>query len=157
MLLTPELQTTHATGVRVGCDVHPVGDTTSSIAQFGGRYLARVFTTAEQAECEGAARDERLAARFAAKEAVFKLLRPARDSAIPWSSIEVTSDADGRPTVTLTGRAAELAARSGLGPIEVSLSHDAGIALAVAAAPVSAAAQNHPAGPELPTPEGTPS
>lgn len=139
MPLTPELSSTHApahlgTGARVGCDLHPVADVSASIARFGARYLSRVFTAAELAQCTGATRDERLAARFAAKEAVFKVLRPARDIAVPWSSIEIVTDADGRPAVTLTGRAAALASRQGIEAIDVSMSHDAGVALAVAAA-----------------------
>ena len=117
---------------RVGCDIHPVSNVIQSIEVFGERYLARVFTAAERAECAGLAEVERLTARFAAKEAVLKLLRVPADVAVPWPTIEIVSDAVGAPTVTLTGHAAELAAEQGITTIELSLSHDGGMAMAFA-------------------------
>lgn len=123
-------------GVLIGCDIHPVFNVVESIDIFGERYLARVFTPAERAACEGAAFAERLAARYAAKESVLKLLKVPAEVAVPWTEIEVGSEASGAPTVTLSGRAAELAAELGITTIELALSHDAGMAMAVAAAVV---------------------
>jgi holo-[acyl-carrier protein] synthase len=98
------------------------------------RYLDRVYTRAEQEACRagGAApRAESLAARFAAKEAVLKLIGTA-DGVDP-RSVEITHQ-DGRPVVRLYGRAASLAEEAHLGPIDVSLSHTGDHALAFAVA-----------------------
>lgn len=126
-------------GVLVGCDIHPVFNVVESIDVFGERYLARVFTPAERAASGEA--PERLAARYAAKESVLKLLKVGADVAVPWTDIEVGSEASGAPTVILHGRAAELAADLGVTSIELTLSHDGGMAMAVAAAMVSSEAQ----------------
>jgi len=123
-------------GVLVGCDIHPVFNVVESIEVFGERYLARVFTPAERATSGEA--PERLAARYAAKESVLKLLKVPADVAVPWTDIEVGSEASGAPTVVLHGRAAELAAELGVTTIELTLSHDGGMAMAVAAAVVEA-------------------
>ena len=121
-------------GVLVGCDIHPVLNVVESIVVFGERYLARVFTPAERATSGEA--PERLAARYAAKESVLKLLKVPADVAVPWTEIEVGSEASGAPTVILHGRAAEIAADLGITTIELTLSHDGGMAMAVAAAMV---------------------
>jgi len=123
-------------GVLVGCDIHPVFNIVESIDVFGERYLARVFTPAERAASGEA--PERLAARYAAKESVLKLLKIPADVAVPWTDIEVGADPNGAPTVSLHGRAAEIAADLGVTTIELTLSHDGGMAMAVAAAMVEA-------------------
>ncbi|CAN5346375.1 hypothetical protein BH09ACT5_BH09ACT5_20300 [soil metagenome] len=125
--------------VLIGCDLHPVRSVVESVGLFGERYLARVFTPAERAACGGV--PERLAARFAAKEAVLKLLKIPADTAVPWTDIEVGADPNGAPSVSLSGRAARLAAERGVSAIELTLSHDGGMAMAVAAAVVLAAAE----------------
>ena len=129
---TPLRAPRHAPDVRIGCDVHAVSQTEASIARFGERYLRRVFTPDELDQCAGDT--ERLTGRFAAKEAVLKVLQPEPDDAVPWSSIEVRRAASGAPYVVLDGPALALAERRGIGRIDISLSHDAGIGLAVAAA-----------------------
>lgn len=69
-----------------------------------------------------------LAGRFAAKEALMKAL--GETDGIRWVEMAVTTDADGNPDFALAGRAAEIAARRGIGRIHVSMSHDGGIATA---------------------------
>lgn len=122
--------------VLVGCDLHPVFNVVESIDVFGERYLARVFTPAERAACDDA--PERLAARYAAKESVIKLLRVPSEVAVPFTDIEVGAEPGGAPTIVLHGRAAQLAAELGVTSIELTLSHDGGMAMAVAAAIVDA-------------------
>jgi len=103
--------------------------------------LRHVYTPAELAAYRG--RTPSLAARWAAKEAVAKLLgvglrglggagRP--DDALAWTEIEVLSDAQGRPALTLHGRAAARARTLGLGMIALSLSHTREHAIACAVA-----------------------
>jgi holo-[acyl-carrier protein] synthase len=126
-----------ASSVRVGVDVVAVAEVAESLHAHGHRYLERVFTPHELACCRSGTDDgyaaESLAARFAAKEAVLKVLRPV--GARPeWRSIEVHQAAGGWCEVRLTGRAADLAARAGVTDLAVSLSHEPAVAAAVAAA-----------------------
>jgi holo-[acyl-carrier protein] synthase len=96
------------------------------------RLAERVFTAAEREYAAAKARPGRhLAARFAAKEAVLKLIGTA-DGVDP-REVEITHE-DGRPVVRLSGLAATLAEEAGVGPIDVSLSHSGDHALAVAVA-----------------------
>ena len=101
-----------------------------AIRDFGARYLDRVYTTAEQASYASGG-PASLAARFAAKEAVLKLIGTA--DGVDLRSVEIITS-DGRPEVHLSGRAAELAIEVGLeaADIDVSLSHTGDLALAVA-------------------------
>ncbi|WP_170286082.1 holo-ACP synthase [Nocardioides rubriscoriae] len=115
---------------RIGCDLQRIDHVDRAVADFGARYLDRVYTDAEQRDCRVGGAPS-LAARFAAKEAVLKLLGTA-DGVDP-REVEVTGGG-GRPRVRLHGRAAWIARRTGTGPIDVSLSHDATTAFAVAVA-----------------------
>ncbi|MFN3707675.1 holo-ACP synthase [Microcella sp.] len=69
-----------------------------------------------------------LAGRFAAKEAVMKAL--GATDGIRWHDMCVVSDDDGNPDIDLSGRAADIAAARGIARLHVSLSHDAGAAIA---------------------------
>ncbi len=118
--------------IRTGTDLAAVEDVIAGITAHGERYLARVFTPQERADAGDD--PERLAARFAGKEAVLKLLRPERSDAVPLTDVAVVLDAVGAPVVELTGRAAELAEAIGCTSIAVSLSHERGLAIATAVA-----------------------
>ncbi len=124
----------HAPSIRIGCDVHPISELAESIELFGERYLARVFTPVERAQTAGPMALERLAGRFAAKEAVLTVLRIRSTTAVPWQAIEVRTGRNGVPYVVLSGAARSIAERQGISRVDVSLSHDGGIAMAVAAA-----------------------
>jgi holo-[acyl-carrier protein] synthase len=118
----------------VGIDLVCVSDARRALDRFGDRYLRRVFTDDESAWCLSApaCAAERLAARFAAKEAAIKVLRPAEW--VDWRSIEVVRAATGWTELALHGDAAELARREGLCHFSVSLSHDGEYATAVVVA-----------------------
>jgi holo-[acyl-carrier protein] synthase len=115
---------------RIGCDLTDVDAVAESINSFGDRYLRRVYTDTELTQTQRA--PERLAARFAAKEAVYKVLRTA--SGIGYTEIEIVSDRDGAPHVQLSPKAQRVADQQRLGPIAISLSHERGLALATAIA-----------------------
>jgi holo-[acyl-carrier protein] synthase len=91
----------------------------------------RVFTAAERAY-GSLARDpaQRLAARFAAKEAAMKALGVGI-GAIGWHDVEVVRSDGGAPTLRVTGRAAALAAEQGVTTWRVSLTHTASTAEAI--------------------------
>jgi holo-[acyl-carrier protein] synthase len=86
------------------------------------RIVERLFTQHELDDARS--RPERLAARFAAKEAVMKTLQVGA-GAVPWKSIEVRRAPSGAPRIELHGPAAELAARRGVTTLHVSLTHTA--------------------------------
>jgi holo-[acyl-carrier protein] synthase len=118
-------------GLHIGLDLVSVDQVTDSIATHGERYLSRTYTDDELRDCGG--QPHRLAARFAAKEATMKALDRG-DEALPWTSIAVHRDESGRPTLVLTGAAAELAKRRGIDSFELSLTHDGGFGAAVVVA-----------------------
>ncbi len=87
------------------------------------RLRERLFTAQER---ERPLRS--LAGRFAAKEALLKAL--GQTDGIGWHDMEVISDAEGNPDIAVSGRAAEIAAARGIASLHVSMSHDAGVAIA---------------------------
>jgi holo-[acyl-carrier protein] synthase len=92
------------------------------------RFLARVFTPGEQADCAGRRdRAAGLAARFAAKEAASKAL--GAPEGIRWLDVEVTRT-EGPPRLLLAGTAAATAAARGVTRTHLTLTHDAGVAAA---------------------------
>lgn len=94
----------------------------------------RLFSDAERAYAAGQADPaERLAVRFAAKEAVMKALGVGL-GAFPLRDVEVERDDTGRPRLVLRGRAEALAVTRGVTAWHVSLSHTASFAQAVAVA-----------------------
>ena len=97
--------------VSVGIDLADVSAVRDSIDHFGARYLDRIFTLGEQAQCaESSDPCPHLAARFAAKEATIKALMI--DGPIPpWTSIEVQRQSAGYCRVHLTGSADRIAER----------------------------------------------
>ncbi|MGZ4276221.1 MAG: holo-ACP synthase [Solirubrobacteraceae bacterium] len=120
----------------VGTDLVAVSHVREAVDAFASRYLDRVYTPRELADCRlpGGGHDPaRLAARFAAKEATLKALR-AGDAAIPWTAVEVAGLPDGAPSLRLRGAAAALATSAGAGPLAVSLAHEGEFATAVVVA-----------------------
>jgi len=103
------------------------------IDRHGDKFLNRVFTGAELAYCDDRKRRiEHLAARFAAKEAVMKLLGTGWTNGIRWTDIEVSNDPAGRPGIRLTGRCGVLASRLGINTVMISLTHTSEHAIASA-------------------------
>ena len=120
------------TPIAHGIDAVEVARLAQSVERHGQRFLDRVFTSAEQAYAVSSLkrRDEHLAARFAAKEAVLKALGTGWRSGIAWTDVEVVRSASGEPTLRLTGRAASIADEHGIAGWMVSLTHTRGLALA---------------------------
>ena len=100
-------------------------------ARQGRRFLDRVYTPEEQAYCL-AARDpsERLAARWAAKEALMKALGTGWARGVDFRQIGVISDG-GQPRLALSGAAREAADALGVSRLLLTLSHSDGMAIAV--------------------------
>ncbi|HEV7584504.1 MAG TPA: 4'-phosphopantetheinyl transferase superfamily protein [Solirubrobacteraceae bacterium] len=120
---------------RVGIDLVSVQTVRESISEHGEHYLTRVYSEREVRDCTTASGPdpERLAARFAAKEATLKVLRPG-DVGIPWFTIEVVRQPEGWVALELAGAAAELAAKAGITELALSITHEGGFASALVVA-----------------------
>lgn len=117
--------------IQVGVDLVETSRIKSLLVRYGERFSRRIYTTRELEACRN--HPERLAARFAAKEAVAKSLGTGIGP-ISWREIEVINDVKGKPSLVLYGAAAETAANLGLTEWAISLSHtrDQAIAFVVA-------------------------
>lgn len=87
-------------------------------------FLDRCFTPAEQAYCLAhKSAQEHLAGRFAAKEAILKVLGTGWRGQIAWTDMEILNNADGKPQLTLTGECARITAILGIRHWHLSISH----------------------------------
>lgn len=105
------------------------------LAEHEDRFLERVFTAAErQYSDRHRDRIERLAGRFAVKEAVMKMLGTGWSKDAAWGDIETVNNPAGQPQVNLKGPIATIAAEMGIKQISVSITHTADLAIASAIA-----------------------
>ncbi len=114
-----------------GIDVIEIERIERAVDRWGERFLKRVYTDAEVRYCRGKA--QRLAGRFAAKEATSKALGVGIRR-LSWRDIEVLPDERGKPTVRLHGRARDVAAHFELDSFEVSITHSRTDAIVVVVA-----------------------
>lgn len=123
---------------RVGVDVQSIAEVAESIAHFGSRYTERLFTAHELESCAGdpLRRAEGLAARFAAKEALIKVLRSVEN--VPtYKSIEVRKMPGGWVELELAPDAEAMARAEGVTSLSLSLSHGGGVGIATVVASVA--------------------
>jgi holo-[acyl-carrier protein] synthase len=117
--------------VGLGIDVANVTRIARALERYGERFAERILTEGERADL--AARADRavaVAGRFAAKEAVSKALGAPRD--VGWHHIEVRRGPLGAPELKLHGPGRVVADRLGATRFHLSITHDAGVAAAVA-------------------------
>lgn len=108
------------------------------VERHGDRFVNRVFTAAEQAYARSNRNAvEKYAGRFAAKEAILKLLGTGWRGKIAWTDIEVTNNCAGRPEVALSGEVKVIADGMGITQISISITHTANFAIASAVALVA--------------------
>jgi len=121
--------------LRVGLDVVDIRRVSESMERFGSRFAQRLFSEDEIAYAHSGEGQvaERLAARFAAKEAAIKAFNLA-ELGVGWRDIEVQKLPNGACRLALHGRAAAEAERLGVCEIALSLSHDGDCAAAVVTA-----------------------
>jgi holo-[acyl-carrier protein] synthase len=105
------------------------------LKRHGDRFLDRIFTIAEQQYAKANKNSvEKLAGRFAAKEAILKLLGTGWRGKIAWTDIEVVNTETGQPMVNLSGEVKKIAENLGVTQISVSITHTANFAIASAVA-----------------------
>jgi holo-[acyl-carrier protein] synthase len=122
--------------VALGLDLTRIERLEETVARRGDRFLERVFTPAERAYCEARARRRftHYAGRFAVKEAVMKALGTGWAKGVRWQDIEIVRAPGAAPELALHGRSAAIAAERGIARFHITITHDAGIAAAVAVA-----------------------
>ena len=100
--------------MNTGIDLVQISRMRESLEHFGEQFCRRIFTQAEQGDCIRlpAQRVQRLAARYAAKEAALKALQLA-DAGVAWTDIEVVSQPDGLCRLALHGKAEAVVAERG--------------------------------------------
>ena len=115
----------------IGIDLCDIERIVAVLDRFPDRFRTRVLTDAEQRYCRR--RVERIAGRWAAKEAISKVLGLGVRG-VGWREIEILPNRAGAPQVTLHARAARRAEAMGLDAVSVSISHERRLAVAVAVA-----------------------
>lgn len=115
-----------------GIDIVEIARFEKFLKQGNDSLFQRIFTQNEIAYCSA----KKLAAqhyalRFAAKESFLKALGTGLRDGLSWQDMEVVNDALGKPTLRLAGRAEEMFRDAGLSACFLSLSHDAGCAIAM--------------------------
>lgn len=115
--------------IGLGTDVCSIKRTEDAIAKHEGRFEQRILSPREIAQISDRTHfAEAVAARFAAKEAFSKCLDGARG--VPWHDVEIVSMPSGRPVLELKGEALKRAHAAGATRWHLSMSHDAGVAMA---------------------------
>lgn len=105
------------------------------INRHGQRFIGRVFTAAEKAYAEKNKNSvEKYSGRFAAKEAILKLMGTGWRGKIAWTDIEIINNNKGQPKVTLYGEVKSIADKLGISQVSISITHTANFAIASAVA-----------------------
>jgi holo-[acyl-carrier protein] synthase len=115
--------------VGMGIDVCSIERMRRALERHGDRFFSRICSEAERKDLSGRDVATALAGRFAVKEAFAKALDGARG--VGWHEVEVRREPSGRPTLTLHGNATAMVEKFGANKWHVSITHDAGIAVAV--------------------------
>ena len=109
--------------VTCGTDIIEISRIKESIEHMGDKFLDRIYTEEERKYCESKKqmKYQHFAARFAAKEAIFKAVSCYLDSkwTVSWKDVEILNDADGRPEVKFNKN---IAVRN-IESVDISLSH----------------------------------
>ena len=108
-----------------GIDIVETQRIRALVERHGKHFLDRVFTEGEQAYCAVNPKRyyEHLAGRFAAKEAVLKVLGTGWRGAIAWTDIEILREESGQPKVKLSEECLRIAGEMGIATWHVSISH----------------------------------
>jgi len=108
-----------------GIDIVETQRIADLVREHGKQFLDRCFTPGEQAYCANNTRRyiEHLAGRFAAKEAVLKVLGTGWSGGISWTDIEVVREPSGQPRVVLSGECQRVAEKLGITVWHLSISH----------------------------------
>jgi holo-[acyl-carrier protein] synthase len=106
----------------LGIDIIEIARVKKSIEKYGDKFLNKVFTEEEIKYCNSKFNKyQHYAARFAAKEAVYKALASGWKEGLRWKDIEIQNDASGMPSIKPTGKLQSFL--SGDTQLRISISH----------------------------------
>lgn len=110
--------------INIGTDIVECLRIARMIERHGEQFLERVYTPLEMEYCQSHKGSvERFAGRFAAKEAILKVLGTGWRQGLSWLDMEIQNQNSGRPIVALGGMARIHAERLRIGGIQISISH----------------------------------
>ena len=110
--------------VGTGIDLVEIGKLRAAMERRGDRLRNRIFTPGEIRYCDGRPNPfQHYAARFAAKEALFKAIGTGWSGGVGWRDAEVRNRPNGKPDLLLSGKALEVARQLGAARYRISLSH----------------------------------
>jgi holo-[acyl-carrier protein] synthase len=117
--------------IGIGIDIIEINRIQHSVDTYGDHFLNKVYTEKELEYCLSKHNKyQHLAARFAAKEAIYKAIASGWEKEATWKNIEITNESNGLPTVKFLGKLNEFVADGK--EIKVSLSHSENYVVAVA-------------------------
>ena len=124
---------TSAAGGAIGIDIVEIKRLEKTSKRWGKAFLRKVYTDRELAYAMNRRFPfQHLAARFAAKEAIFKALGEVETNFVGWKNIEILNDANGKPAVFWHADAEKTRVKRGIKMAVVSLSHSDHYAVASA-------------------------
>ena len=110
--------------IRIGTDIIECARIAQMIEKHGEVFLERVFTPREIQYCSTRrAANQHYAGRWAAKEAVLKVLGTGWAKGIQWTDIEVVNEVSGAPSIRLVRKAQEVAQNQGIREVQITISH----------------------------------
>ncbi|MEQ1825391.1 MAG: holo-ACP synthase [Pirellula sp.] len=110
--------------ISIGTDIIECVRIAQMIEKHGEVFLQRVFTQKEIQYCSSRkAANQHYAGRWAAKEAVLKVLGTGWAKGIQWTDVEIINEVSGAPTLIMKGKAAEIARERGIREVMISISH----------------------------------
>ena len=110
--------------ISIGTDIIECVRIAQMIEKHGEVFLQRVFTHREIEYCSSRkAATQHYAGRWAAKEAVLKVLGTGWARGIQWTDLEIQNEVSGAPVIKLSGKAAEIAKERGILEVMVTISH----------------------------------
>lgn len=108
--------------IGIGIDIIEIDRIKDSLDKFGEKFLSKIYTKKEIDYCNSKSNKyQHFAARFAAKEAVYKALTTGWEKGSNWQSIEITNESNGMPVVKLNGKLASFLSDGK--NLKISLSH----------------------------------
>ena len=110
--------------ISIGTDIIECVRIAQMIEKHGEVFLQRIFTQKEILYCSSRkAATQHYAGRWAAKEAVLKVLGTGWTKGILWTDVEIVNEVSGAPVIKITGKAALVARERGIREVMISISH----------------------------------
>jgi len=117
--------------IGIGTDIIEIDRIKDSIEKNGDRFLSKIYTPTEIEYCLSKANKyQHFAARFAAKEAVYKALATGWQELLSWQEIEIFNESTGMPQVTMCGKLKEFLSDDK--SLKISISHSKNYVVCVA-------------------------